>query len=155
MDINIVKGEADNLEDCYEALMKPDIGRAYFSNFDARKILIRGLENEEIDVAVDKDEGCVGFIWYERHGAFGMHTYLHMIAIKEEFRNMGIGKKLIAHFEANTFKNDNIIFLMVADFNTEARKLYETIGYKLVGMIPGFYRESIDEYLMMKSKPKD
>jgi ribosomal protein S18 acetylase RimI-like enzyme len=155
MDINIIKGEAANLEDCYEALMKSDIGRAYFSNLDARKILIRGLENNEIDVVVDKNEGCIGFLWNERRGAFGTHTYLHMIAIKEEFRGMGVGKRLIAHFEENTFKNDNIIFLMVADFNTDARKLYEAIGYKLIGIIPGFYREGIDEYLMMKSKSKD
>lgn len=153
MDINIIKGEPAHLEDCYEALMKSEIGEAYFLNFDARKILIDGLENKEIDVALNEDKKCVGFIWYERYGAFGMHTYLHIIAVKKEFRGMGIGKKLIAQFEEKTFRDDNMIFLMTADFNVKARKLYESIGYRQVGVIPGFYNKEVEEYLLMKTKP--
>lgn len=152
MDIKIVKGNVSYTDDCYEALMKSDIGRAYFSNFDARKILVEGLRNEDIDIALDKDNRCVGFIWYERYGAFGIHTYLHIIAVKEEYRSQGIGKKLIAHFEEVTFKNDNMVFLMAADFNSRAMKLYESLGYKQVGVIPGFYRKGINEHLMMKTK---
>lgn len=150
MDINITKGELNHLEDCYEALMKSDIGKEYFLSFDARKILVEGLKNKEIDVALDDQGKCIGFLWYEMQGAFGMHTYFHMIAVKEELRGKGIGKKLIAQFEENTFKNDNMIFLMVADFNTDAKKLYERLGYKQVGVIPSFYKKGVDEYLMMK-----
>ena len=153
MDVNIIKGDLHYLEDCYEALMNSDIGRTYFLNFDVRKILAEGLKNQEIDVALTNDKKCIGFIWYERYGAFGIHTYLHMIAVKEEFRGNGIGKKLIAQFEESTFRSDNMIFLMVAAFNTKARKLYESIGYKQVGIIPGFYRKDVDECLMMKKKP--
>ena len=153
MDINIIKGELIHLEDCYEALMNSDIGKAYFLNFDARIILIKGLENKQIDIALDSNEKCVGFIMYERDGAFGAHTYLHIIAIKEEFRGRGIGKKLIAEFEENTFKDDNMIFLMTADFNVKAKGLYERIGYKEVGVIADFYRKGINEHLMMKVKP--
>jgi ribosomal protein S18 acetylase RimI-like enzyme len=153
MDINIIKGEPAHLEDCYEALMKSGIGQAYFSTFDARIILKRGLANGEIDAAVDKENRCMGFIWYERHGAFGAHTYLHIIAVKEEYRRQGIGKKLIANFERKTFEDDNMIFLMVADFNQEAEKLYERLGYIHVGDVPGFYRKEIVEHLMMKLKP--
>lgn len=152
MNISIIKGESEHLEDCYEALMKSKIGEEYFSNFDARKILIEGIKDKEMDVALDEDKNCIGFIWYERRGAFGMHTYLHIIAVKEEFRDKGIGKKLIAQFEEKTFKDDNMIFLMAAAFNAEARKLYESIGYKQVGIIPSFYKKGVNEYLMMKTK---
>jgi ribosomal protein S18 acetylase RimI-like enzyme len=152
LDIKIVKGEPTNLEDCYEALMNSELGRVYFTSFDVRTILIEGLENREIDVAMDEDGSCIGFIWYERRGAFGMHTYLHMIAVKEAYRGRGIEKKLIANFEENTFKEDSMIFLMVADFNGEAERLYENIGYKRIAVIPGFYRKDVEEHLMMKSK---
>lgn len=152
MEIKIVKGESKYLEDCYEALIKSEIGRAYFLSFDSRKMLMSALESGEVDAALDEDGKCLGFIWYQRHGAFGAHTYLHIIAVKDEYRGRGIGKKMIAEFEENTFKLDNMIFLMVADFNTEARKLYESLGYSLVGIIPKFYRNGIDEYLMMKAK---
>lgn len=154
MNISITKGEPYHLEDCYEALIKSDIGKAYFLSFDARKMLLEGLENKEIDVALDEDNRCVGFIWYQRHGTFGMHTYLHIISVKEEYRGKGIGKKLIAQFEEKTFKDDSMIFLLAADFNEKARKLYESIGYKQVGVIPSFYRKGITEHLLMKTKPK-
>ncbi|WP_243277882.1 GNAT family N-acetyltransferase [Clostridium yunnanense] len=99
MIINIIKGDEVYLEDCYEALIYSEIGEAYFKSFDAKKILLGGLKNKEIDVAIDTDGKCLGFIWYERYGAFGIHTYLHIIAIKQQLRGKGIGKKLIEQFE--------------------------------------------------------
>ena len=39
---------------------------------------------------------------------------------------------------------------LVADFNPDAKILYEKIGYMEIGIIPGLYREGITEYLMMK-----
>lgn len=44
----------------------------------------------------------------------------------------------------------NKIFLVVADFNPEAKRFYEKVGYRQVGEMPGLYREGITEYLMMK-----
>ncbi|MDP4088749.1 MAG: hypothetical protein Q8930_05700 [Bacillota bacterium] len=44
------------------------------------------MKNKEIDVALDISKNFLGFMWYERYGAFGMHTYLHMIAVKEKYR---------------------------------------------------------------------
>jgi ribosomal protein S18 acetylase RimI-like enzyme len=152
MHITIIKGEQFHLEACCEALMRSDIGVAYFSSFDPRKILLEGLLNNDIDVALDESNNCIGFIWYERYGAFGMHTYLHMIAVKQELRGRGIGKRLIALFEEKTFKEDNMIFLLVAHFNEKAYKLYESLGYRQVGIIPGFYRKDINERLLMKTK---
>jgi ribosomal protein S18 acetylase RimI-like enzyme len=153
LDITIVKGDLCHLEDCYEVLIKSEIGEAYFLSFNPRNILREGLENKEIDVALNKDKNCIGFIWYEEEGAFGMHAYLHIIAVKEEFRGKGVGKKLIAQFEEKTFKDDDMIFLMTADFNSEARRLYERLGYTEVGVIPGFYKKGVNEHLMMKVKP--
>ncbi len=152
MDIKIQIGDSSHFADCYDALMNSDIGREYFLEFDISDILMQGLINKEINVAIDNNNRCLGFIWYQNGGAFGMHTYLHMIAVKKEFRGLGIGKKLIADFESNTFKNDFMIFLLVASFNTQAKKLYENLGYKNVGIISGFYKKGVDEHLMMKEK---
>lgn len=48
------------------------------------------------------------------------------------------------------FKDFSKLFLVVADFNPDARRLYEKIGYTEVGCIPSLYREGITENLMMK-----
>jgi len=44
------------------------------------------------------------------------------------------------------------LFLVVADFNPNAKGFYESMGYHQVGEIPGLYREGITEYIMMKEK---
>jgi len=44
------------------------------------------------------------------------------------------------------------VFLVVADFNPEAKRLYEHLGYRQVGEIPGLYKAGVTEYLMMKER---
>ena len=70
--------------------------------------------------------------------------------MKQKYRSQGVGKKLLEFFEDTCFQEDSKLFLVVADFNLKAKKLYEEIGYKHVGTMPDLYREGITEYLMMK-----
>jgi ribosomal protein S18 acetylase RimI-like enzyme len=49
------------------------------------------------------------------------------------------------------FTDSSKVFLVVADFNPEAKRLYERMGYRQVGAIPGLYRDGVTEYLMMKT----
>ncbi|MFZ5968343.1 MAG: GNAT family N-acetyltransferase [Bacillota bacterium] len=84
-----------------------------------------------------------------RNGAFHGFPYLHIIAIKEEFRNLGIGKELLDYFEKVVAQSSKV-FLVVADFNSKAKQLYEKCGYKEVGVIPNLYKSGVTEYLMMK-----
>ena len=43
------------------------------------------------------------------------------------------------------------IFLVVADYNPEAKRFYERNGYQQLGEIPNLYRPGITEYLMTKN----
>ncbi len=94
----------------------------------------------------------MGFIWFTLAGAFHSYPYLHIIAVKEEFRGLGIGRKLLAYFEESVFTDASKVFLVVADFNPEAKRLYERLGYRQVGEIPGLYKAGVTEYLMMKER---
>jgi ribosomal protein S18 acetylase RimI-like enzyme len=78
---------------------------------------------------------------------------LHIIAVKEAYRGMGIGEKLLRFFEETVFTDHSKVFLVVADFNPEARRLYERLGYQQVGAIPGLYKDGVTEHLMMKMNP--
>ena len=51
------------------------------------------------------------------------------------------------------FANADKLFLVVAQFNPQARRFYEKAGYQQVGIIPDLYRKGITEYLMMKRRP--
>lgn len=156
MEITIVKGKMDYIDDCEEALVKSELGLRYFSKEgSARKALEEGFEKQQIYIAVDCNNNCLGFIWYILGGIFHSFPYLHIIAVREESRSHGIGKKLLKFFEDTCFKEYSKIFLVVADFNPDAKRLYQKIGYIEVGSIPNLYREGITEYIMMKLRDKN
>ena len=152
--ITITKAQMQHLEDCKAALLKSKLGQVYFpSEEKALATLTEGISKGEIFVAVDEEEACLGFIWFVPKGAFHSFPYLHIIAVKEAFRGMGIGKKLLHFFEDTVFPDSSKVFLVVADFNPDARRLYERLGYRQVGAIPGLYKDGVTEYLMMKVNP--
>lgn len=151
MDISIVKCERKHIDDCKDALKYSELGRAYFP--DDSKIenaINEGISKREIHVAINTEGKCVGFLWYILNGAFHSFPYLHIIAVKNEFRNFGIGKKLMDYFENEASRGCSKVFLVVADFNPRVKHFYEKIGYKEVGVIPNLYKKDISEHLMMK-----
>lgn len=156
MKMTIIKGSIEYINDCEDALVNSELGKRYFSQKgSARKALQEGFAKGKIYVAIDASEGCKGFIWFILDGIFHSFPYLHIIAVKQESRNQGIGKKLLKFFEDSCFKDYSKLFLVVADFNPDAKILYEKIGYIQVGTMPSLYREGITEHLMMKSREEN
>lgn len=150
MEIKIRKAKRKHLNDCAQALLRSDLGAMYFSDESrAFKTLQSGISKGEVSVAEGGRSECLGFVWIIPNGAFKF-PFLHIIAVKEEYRGIGIGKKLLKFFEEKAIQNSSKAFLIVADFNSKAKKLYESIGYKEVGRIPGLYKEGVLEFLMMK-----
>lgn len=153
MKITIAQAHLGHLEDCKAALLASRLGQEYFpSEEKARATLTEGMIKGEIFVALNEKEECLGFMWFFLNGAFHSFPYLHIIAVKEAFRGMGIGQKLLSFFEETVFARHAKVFLVVADFNPEARRLYERLGYRQVGAIPGLYKAGVTEYLMMKER---
>ena len=153
MSIAIQKADSSFLRDCTRILWNSDLGRVYFGEQEnVEESLAEGLTTEEVYAAVDGGQ-TLGFYWYTNHGAFHSFPYLHIIAVDEACRGRGVGTALLAHFEALVFEKSSKAFLVVADFNTRAKKLYESIGYEQVGAIDGLYKKGITEFLMMKRRP--
>ena len=144
---------------CEERKWKKDI-HIQLANMKYTDSCIEILQNsdfavgqENIYVALDENEKCLGFIYYMTNGVFGSYPYLHIVAVKEEYRNYGIGKQLMKFFEDNATDSSSAkYFLTVDDFNPRAKKLYENLGYKCVGELTDFYKEGINCYLMMKRR---
>lgn len=62
---------------------------------------------------------------------------------------------LLKFVENVYYQNYSKLFLVVSDFNADAKRLYKDIGYSVVGDIPDLYREGITECLMMKSRGRE
>lgn len=112
--------------------------------------MLEGLQKRELRVVFNEDNQPIGFYWLIPRGAFHSFPYLHIVAVKEEYRGKGYGKEIIHSIEEQIFKESPKLFLVVADFNPRAKKLYEKLGYKEAGVIPDLYKAGVTEHLMMK-----
>lgn len=149
MNIKLEKSNLKYINACADALKNSSLGQYYFSNDNsALEAVKEGFEQKTLYIAL-KDDDFIGFLYYIPFGAFHGYPYIHLFVIKEDFRKKGIGKIVLEKFEEMIFKHVDKIFLVVADFNIQAKRFYENNGYTQVETIPGLYREGITEYLMM------
>ncbi len=150
MDVQFKKGTVEYLDGCIKAMENSTLCTSYFQSEESRKnAVMEGINRGTLYVVLCSGE-CAGFAYFIPEGAFHAYPYLHLIAIKEEYRGKGVGKKLLEFIEDMLFKTRDKIFLLVGDYNPDAKIFYENLGYTYLGTIPSLYRKGIDEYLMMK-----
>ena len=153
MESKIVPGDSKYLTDCKEAYKNSELGEAYSPSDDALSFrLLEGMGKREIYVALDKSDRCIGYIWIALRGAFYHFPYCPGLAVRKEYRGRGVGTALLEHYEKAGFEYSDRIFILVSDFNLKARKLYERLGYKQVGLLPDFFKEGIAEHILMKKE---
>jgi ribosomal-protein-alanine N-acetyltransferase len=78
--------------------------------------------------------------------------YVQSICVRPERRGQGLGSALLAWAEQRIFRDSPNVFLCVSSFNTQARRLYERLGYALVGRFAGFIVQEHDELLFRKTR---
>ena len=156
MNIVIKEAEEKYVIPCVNILQSTEMGTVYFSNYKKTvDLLLHALAQRGLFVALKDDDDCLGFMYFMPKGVFGSYPYLHIVVVKEEYRNLGIGKQLIKYFEENSSDYSSTkYFLTVDDFNPQARKLYESLGYQRVGELKDFYKNGITSYIMMKATSK-
>ena len=149
--ISFAEGNEQHLKDCMDALCRSALGEKYFSSpGSAENAILEGIHQGNLYVALIGEE-CVGFTYIIPKGAFHSFPYLHIIAVKEDYRDRGIGKALLDFSESIASKMADKLFLVVADYNPDAKRFYERNGYQQVGEISNLYRPGIAEYLMTKN----
>lgn len=154
MDITIRKAEKENLNGCVSALENSTLASAYFKTEESRINAVKEALDSGNAYAAFLGEECVGFVYAIEQGAFHAFHYIHLLTVKESYRDKGIGKKLLTFIEDILFETRDKIFLVVGDYNPGARVFYEKLGYVCVGSIPSLYRDGIREDIMMKRREK-
>jgi ribosomal protein S18 acetylase RimI-like enzyme len=104
--------------------------------------------SREVYLAVARDE-IIGFIIIHMQGTFT--GYIQTIAINPEWRNKGVGSRLIAFAEKRIFSERPNVFLCVSSFNKKAQKLYRRLGYQKVGALKDFIVSGHSEILLRKT----
>ena len=104
--------------------------------------------SKEIYVAVNGG-ALVGFIILNMNGAFV--GYIQTVCIAPEWRNKGIGSRLLRFAEDRILSEAPNIFMCVSSFNKDAQKLYQRLGYEVVGELRDYIVAGYSEILLRKA----
>ena len=102
------------------------------------------------EVAVAELQGDIaGFIIITMHGPF--IGYIQSICVTERRRGQGIGTQLLLHAEQRIFRDTPNVFLCVSSFNSSAQRLYQRLGYHIVGELADYVVAGHSELLLRKT----
>ena len=106
-------------------------------------------ESRERYVAYRGDR-LAGLLILNVKGAFV--GYIQTVCAAEEFRGTGVGTALVAFAEERIFRDFKNAFICVSDFNPGARRLYERLGFRLVGELTNYVVAGHSELLLRKTR---
>jgi [ribosomal protein S18]-alanine N-acetyltransferase len=104
--------------------------------------------SREIYLAVAQGQ-TAGFMILNMKGAFV--GYIQTVCIFPEWRNTGIGTRLIDFAEERIFRDSPNVFMCVSSFNQKAQHLYERLGYAVVGELKDYIVPGHSEILLRKT----
>ena len=138
---------ADEARACAELMANSEPWLTLGRTFDDCLKLLTEPGNEIYAARAEKV--LAGFIVLQLHGAFT--GYIQTIGVAPEWRNRGIGTRLIQFAEDRIFRDNPNVFLCVSSFNIEAQKLYQRLGYERVGELKDYLVKGRSEILMRKT----
>jgi ribosomal-protein-alanine N-acetyltransferase len=104
--------------------------------------------SREVYVARDR-AGLAGFLILCMSGAFV--GYIQTICIDPARRGQGLGSRLVEFAEQRILQVSPNIFMCVSSFNLDAQRLYERLGYKVVGELTDYIVRGHSEVLLRKT----
>ncbi len=102
--------------------------------------------------AIDGDVASGEIVGYGGIAVSGESADIHTVAVVEKFRRQGIARRLMARLERWAKDQGASEFLLEMRVgNTEARPLYESLGYREVRVRKDYYAPGMDAIVMSKS----
>ncbi|MFC1726824.1 GNAT family N-acetyltransferase [candidate division KSB1 bacterium] len=104
--------------------------------------------SKEVYVA-ETNSVVTGFIIIVMKGAFT--SYIQTVGVAPDWRNKGIGTKLVNFAEERIFRDSPNVFMCVSSFNKNAMRLYKRMGYEVVGELKNYIVSGFSEILLRKT----
>ncbi|CAN5783217.1 hypothetical protein BH24CHL4_BH24CHL4_23300 [soil metagenome] len=109
------------------------------------------LERGDLLLVADADVPARGFAWCLLNGMFGTQAYLKRIGVDQACTGQNIGGLLLARIEELVIaSNQDVLFLLVSDFNVGAQRFYRRHGYQQNGEFPGLAIPGVTELLFSR-----
>jgi [ribosomal protein S18]-alanine N-acetyltransferase len=119
------------------------LGRTY----EAALAIVRDSSRQVF--VLRSDPGVAGFVIICMTGAFV--GYIQTVCIDAGRRGLGLGSKLIEFAEGLILSQSPNVFMCVSSFNHDARRLYERLGYQVVGELTDYIVPGYSEILLRKT----
>ena len=119
------------------------LGRGYETS-----LAVLGDPSREVYLARDKGE-LAGFLILCMTGAFV--GYIQTVLVHPDRRGQGLGSKLVEFAERRILSESPNVFMCVSSFNEDARRLYECLGYRVVGELSDYIVQGHSEILLRKT----
>lgn len=111
---------------------------------------LRGVQDPTREVYLARDgEEIVGFVILCMTGAFV--GYVQTICIHPDRRGQGLGSRLLAFAEERILDESPNVFMCVSSFNHDAQRLYQRLGYQVVGELTDYIVQGHSEILLRKT----
>jgi ribosomal-protein-alanine N-acetyltransferase len=146
LSIALLAGEAE-AQACARMMAESEpwltLGRTYQASLAV-------LQDPSREVYVARDEnGLAGFLILCMTGAFV--GYIQTVCIHPDRRGQGLGSKLVDFAEQRILAESPNVFMCVSSFNRDARRLYERLGYQVIGELTDYIVQGHSEILLRKS----
>jgi ribosomal-protein-alanine N-acetyltransferase len=109
------------------------------------------VKDQTREVYLLRDGAAIaGFLIICMVGAFV--GYIQTICIHPEHRGQGLGSRLVEFAEQRILSEVPNVFMCVSSFNRDARRLYERLGYTVVGELTDYIVQGHSEILLRKTR---
>lgn len=100
--------------------------------------------------AIRDVRGVAGFVVVDMRGL--LRGYVQILCVRSDCRGRGLGSTLLQWAENRIFRDSPNVFICVSSFNSGARRLYERLGFELVGVLRELLVPGHDEMLFRKTR---
>lgn len=100
--------------------------------------------------AIRDTRGVAGFVVVDMRGL--LRGYVQILCVRSDCRRRGLGSTLLQWAEDRIFRDSPNVFICVSSFNAGARRLYERLGFELVGVLRELLVPGHDEILFRKTR---
>jgi ribosomal protein S18 acetylase RimI-like enzyme len=142
----------EEAHECAQLMASSDPWQRLGRDFDQSYRMILDSAREvyvAVDPSIPTASHIAGFVIVIMQGAFV--GYLQSVAVREECRGRGLGTALIEHAERRILRDQPNVFILVSSFNPDARRLYERLGYQMVGELTDYIIKGHSEFLLRKT----
>ncbi len=93
----------------------------------------------------------LGFLWLVERGAFARSDYVQLMGVRPSERGRGVGRALLELAESKSEAKGRALFLLVSDFNTDAQRFYQRLGFRAVGQLVDYVVPGVTELIYYKA----